>query len=322
MKRLVFPLLLAVSALCASVAPSRAQTSAADRFVSEGGFAVSDPDRVWDEINAALPGARAESVFLPAASLAPVPLALLALEASEPALERVRYRIRFGTRWIAEAPGGPPVPVGHVEVTRFNLGPAIRRQMVDAMGAEAVAGAEEFGVGPHVAWRLVTRPVMGHRAMVVAAGRMELDGEAAREEACFGTSCLDPAPALDTLVPWGGFGQVDADIRGEGEGGVLAPVQAAELLLGEVDHIEPGAAPGGASVPGWAIEAVLEANLGQDAGLDGAYRWGRLQDDSVAAGWQRVLSFATAAGGVETLRASAYECARGPGFAAPGEYCP
>ena len=314
--------LFAVSAVLAAGAPSIAHADPPAHFVSQDGFSAMDPDRVWNDVNAALPGSGAESVFLPAANTAPVPLALLALEAAEPALERVRYRLRYGTDWVEAMPSGAPQPVSYIEVTRFNLGPAIRQQMVDSIGADAVAGAEEFGVGPHVAWRLVTQPVMGNRAMVVAAGRMELSEEAAHAETCFGDPCLDTIPGLESLVAWSEMEPANADIQGAGAGGVLTPAQAVELLLGEVDSIESDAAPGEAAIADWAIEAVLEANLGQDAGLDGAYRWGGLLDDSVAAIWQRLVSFSMGAPEAEVMRASAYECARGPEFAEPGEYCP
>lgn len=324
MQTLLAALLAAVAAV-AGLAPLAARADPPARFVGEDGYVAVDPDRVWEDVNAALSQARPGSVFRPTATLGPIPVALAALDASEPALERVRYRLRYRTDHVESSPGGAARPVSHVEVVRFNLGPAVRQELVDSLGHEAVADARAFGVGPHVGWRLVTRPMMGNRAVVVAAGRMEIDGRAARDETCLGAPCLAAAPGIEAAAAWGEMepsGVESHEPFPPPVDGVVAPTMAVELLLGGIDGIESDAAPGEPAIPAWAIEAVVEVNLGQDVGLDAAYRQGGLRDDSVAAIWRRLASIATGSPEPEVFRATAQECARGDGFAPPGGLCP
>ena len=313
--------LVALSTILISAAAAALTASAepTTRFVSEGAYAPVDADGLWDRINASLPSRDPGATFLPAAGLGPVAVALQALEASEPALGRVRYRVRQGTDWGQSSAGGA-WPLSYVEVVRFNLGPALRQGLIDSLGTDAVAAAEEFGLGPHVGWRIVTRPVMGNRAIVVAAGRMELGEQEAADESCFGSPCVAAAPLIDGVVAWSDMAADPAGATGI-TADISLPLAVAGLLLGESDSIESQAEPGAPAVPAWAIEAVVEVNLGQDEGVDAAYRQGGLMDDSVAALWQRLAIFGT---GPEpaAFRANAYECRRGGGFAPPGGLCP
>lgn len=319
-----FALTSALAAAAATV-PSAVQAEPSSRFVGQDGYTAMDADRVWSELNDALAGDSRQSAMRPAGEIGPMPVAMLALQASEPGLERVRYRLRHGTDWVEPMAGRPPQAVNYVEVVRFNLGPSIRQELVDASRGEAVGDAEAFGVGPHVGWRFVTNTVMGNRAIISAAGRMELDDAAARAETCLGAPCLSTASAIEAMAPWSdmepasvtsGFQLVESG------GGVLPAAQAIELLLGEIDGIETDGAPGAPAIPDLVIEAVVETNLGQDLGLDSAYRWGGLLDDSTAAIWQRLASFDMGGPEPAVFRASAYECRRGSEFAEPGEYCP
>lgn len=141
-------------------------------------------------------------VNVPTSDIGAMPLAVLAVETMEEPLERVRYRLRYGVDWIEEVPGSARAPISYVEVIRFNLGPAIRQDLIESLGAEHVAGPEEFGVGAHVAWRFVTRPLMGNRATGVAAGRGVVPDEAARSFTCLGTPCLSPHTSIDDAAPW------------------------------------------------------------------------------------------------------------------------
>jgi len=302
-----------------------ASASPTEQFVNEGIFSPVDPDAVWDEINAGLSSSNPDSVFLPTADIGPMPLAMLAIAAMEAPLERVRYRLRYGVDWVEAMPGGAGVPISYLEVIRFNLGTAIREDLIESLGVENVAGPEEFGVGPHVAWRFVTQPLMGNRAIGVVAGRGEVPDDTARTFECLGLPCLSVHTSLDDAAPWSEMARSEVAPRAlfpEGVGGILSPAAAVELLLGEIDSIETDMAPDAPSMPGWAIEAVIEQNLGQDIGLDAAYRWGGLLDDSLAAIWERLASVAFGGAGPTVYGASAYECARGPDFAEPGTFCP
>jgi len=299
--------------------PVVAQESPAVRFVSQNGYAPVDPDTLSDDINAAISPADHDSVFLSTSDIGPMPLAVLATDTVELPLERIRYRLRYGTDWINAPPSAAPLPVSYIEISRFNLGPAIREDLIGSLGEDNVAGAAEFGVGPHVGWRLVTQPVMGNRAAIVAAGRMELNEQSAAQHTCLGSSCLDVGSVIEGVAPWGEMEPVAPD---GGSGEALAPYQAADLLVGEIDSIETDREPAAPSVPAWSIEAVIEVNLGQVDGSEMAYRWGGLLDDSVSAIWKRMAVLSMGGPDVMVFQAEAYECARGPHFAPPGAFCP
>lgn len=321
-------LLLAAMTVFSSPVTAAALDSLAADYVTQDGFTAVDADALWEELNTALTAAdQTESVFWPTASMGPMPLAMLALEVSEPPLDRTRYRLTYGVEWVEEPPRAAPIPVSFIEVTRFNLGPAIRQELVDALGEQPVADPSHFGLAPHSAWRLVTRPLMGNQAMVMAAGVREVSEDQALSMRCLGAPCLSTHGQIDALVPWDTLSPdpVDLDVPYTvSEHDVVTPVAAVDLLLGAItleytsEHRQPGDAP---SVPDTVIEAVVERNLGQDLNLDAAYRWGGLLDDSVAAIWQRLVSFPTGTE-VEIFTADAYECARGPKFPEPGQYCP
>lgn len=313
-----------------AITPSLAHAnSPAAQFVSESGYEAVNADTVWQEINNAL-RAQASSLFQPAAELGPIPLSVQALDALEPALERTRYRVRYGVDWVApneqtDSAGGQPVPVSYIEVTRFNLGPALREDLIKSLGQANVADEQAFGVGPHTSWRFVTRPIMGNRAMIVSAGRTEIDDKAARNEMCLGSPCLDIASVINGAAPWSEMQAVEPRPSSPLAGSpqlMTSPAAAINQLLGDVDSIEVDRPAGAPSRPDWSIEAVIESNLGQDIGTDAAYRWGNLLDDSIGTLWQRLSTIGMGAEQPTVFRAEAFECIRGPAFAAPGEFCP
>src|SRR5699024_6630067 len=133
-------------------------------FVSGQDYQAQAVEKVNDAIAGALEPADGPSVFLPSGTLDPFVKAVLALEQAEAPLGRVRVRLRYGQDLITAPPAMSLVLVSFGQIERFNLGPPIRAELVQVHGAEKVAAAAEFGGGPHVAWRLVTRPVMGHQA--------------------------------------------------------------------------------------------------------------------------------------------------------------
>lgn len=294
-------------------------------FVSENAFQAANPDTAWQSVNEALAASGAPSALSPAANLGPMPMALFALETIEPPLERVRYRLRYGVRWVQQPPAADPVPFSYIEVIRFNLGPAIRQELVQALGEENVADAAQFGAGPHVGWRFVTRPLMGNRAMIAAAGRREFNARAAGGLNCFAVSCLATASNIDTAAPWSEPAPDNTDdsrlALPEGMASMSATA-AIHRLLGAIDNLETIESREGHMHPEWLIEAVVERNLGQDDGLDAAYRLGGLMDDSVKAIWERSMAFPEGAGNMQYFSARADECARGPDFAPPGQFCP
>src|SRR5690606_4353969 len=118
---------------------------------------------------------------------------LLLIDSMEEPLSRVRYMVRYGQMIRDDA------PLSFVTVERYNFGPIIRRQVVDAYGEENADEPEAFGVGPHVAWRIVTMPLMGQAAAVVEAARREIGDEEAGALDCAGRLCLSYDPALDEI---------------------------------------------------------------------------------------------------------------------------
>ncbi|HSH27185.1 MAG TPA: hypothetical protein VK972_05400, partial [Wenzhouxiangella sp.] len=183
-------------------------------FVSGQGYQVQTVEKVNDAIEGALEIADGSSVFLPSGMLDPFVKAVLALDQTEGRLERVRFRLRYGQDEASAPPAAAPVPVSFVQIERFNLGPAVREALVQAHGAENVAAAAEFGVGPHVSWRLVTRPVMGQQADIVAVSRREISDADARAQTCFHAPCLSTAPVIKQAAPWSAMEatELEADV--------------------------------------------------------------------------------------------------------------
>lgn len=316
----------AAALLMAMSVATPVSASPVTRFVSESGYQPVDAEAVWQQINDAL-RSDPDKLFQPGAELGPIPLSVFALDTLDPPLERTRYRVRYGVDWVMppEGSAGGPVPVSYIEVARFNIGPAIRQDLVESLGKESVADAKAFGVGPNTSWRFVTQPIMGNRAMIMAAGRTEIDDQAARNEMCLGSPCMGLASVIDSAAPWSDMQpaqtKAGAPLVTDPQQ-VVAPAIAINQLLGEVDSIETDRPAGTPAQPDWSIEAVIESNLGQDLGIEAAYRWGNLLDDSIGTLWQRLATFGTGDDQPAVFRAEAFECNRGPAFAAPGEYCP
>lgn len=312
--------------LCAAPLPGLASPgSPANAFVSQDGYTAVNPDAAWQSVNEALAASSAPSALSPAANLGPMPLAIVGLDSNETALERVRYRLRYGVRWTQQPPAADPVPLSYIEVIRFNLGPAVRQELVQALGAENVADAAQFGLGAHVGWRFITQPLMGNRAVIVAAGRREFSDATAHKQSCFGAPCLATASNIDRAAPWSEPAPDETnDSRPALPEGMapMSPAAAIQRLLGAIDSLETVETPDDGAHPEWLIEAAVERNLGQDDSLDAAYRLGGLMDDSVKAIWERSIAFPDGAGNVQYFSARADECARGPDFAPPGQFCP
>lgn len=163
---------------------------ASEAFVAAVGFRSVDVDSLSDAVWYSAKRFRAQpptAVRQPDANLDPLTKAMLTVDAREPALERARYRISYSLLADAEI---PEHALAVVEVTRFNLAPAMRRQLIENYGAENVGkpGAEQRVA--HVSWRFVTRATQGQRADIVAAARREWSDSAAARMDCLGQPCL------------------------------------------------------------------------------------------------------------------------------------
>lgn len=155
---------------------------------------------------------------------------LLILEAQEFELPHVRYHIHYSENTDTEI---PELTHSYIEVTRYNLGPTLRNDLLQHLDAGNVADVSEFGVGPHVSWRFAMAPVMGMQADVIYAARKEIPDSYAQQTMCFSQSCLSleatELPSTQThilerplLSP--------AKYRAESAYGVLQPARMLEEL--------------------------------------------------------------------------------------------
>lgn len=305
--RIRLSLALAVLAAC-PVSPAHADSAddAATSFVKAKGFEVfTDTAVLADILDMALADtgkARKD------ADVTAVEKALLLLEANERFVPRARYAARIGIAFHGE------IPVSFVEVERYNLGPLIWQETVDAYGAENTAPVEEFGEGPHVIWRIATQPNTKAAAILLAASRREIgDGEAAVRD-CVARTCLslDPiefmtewsqAPAFDIAMPALAYGnQVaageeddgssTADFEGQQSTALAALQLSAAARLASVN--ETGVMWTAEPLQGFGpdkpfAEYAIDRNLGQDLGSEGILRVAPMDGD-LGERWVRIAA--------------------------------
>lgn len=234
------------------------------------------------------------------ADVTAVEKALLLLEANESFVPRTRYVARIGIAFSGD------IPVSFVEVERYNLGPALWQETIDAYGAENTAPLEEFGEGPHVIWRVATQPNTTASAMLLAASRREVAGADASTRDCIGRACLslDPielmtewskAPPFDMEMPQLAYDLQPAAGEDEGDAGEEDPFEAQQSTA--LMALQLAAAAGLAHVGGdgvmWTAEPsekfgpdapfaefVIDRNLGQDIGSEGILRVAAMDGDA------------------------------------------
>lgn len=324
-----------MAALLTGTAPSASAQSYGTDLLKElsarfmEGYDTRDPLQVLDQVLATLePESSHSSPFLPSAQIRPLTMAVLALEAAEGVRDRVRYRISYGIEQFPDQPNNIPYPLSFIQVDRFSLGSAIRQNTIVSYGVEHVGALEAFDVGPHVSWRLVTRPVQGTRSDIIAAGRTELSRSQAKTMTCLASPCLSPVMELESAAPWGGADETPLSpdpvpfqlVRSD----LLTPAAAVDELTRNSDFGEAGRFREPPALPDPFLEAVIEINLAQDSVLDAALRRGRGMDDSVAAIWRRLIIMPSGANArtPTAYRSMAYECQRGPRFPPEGGLCP
>lgn len=285
------------------------------------GFDAVDVDSLEAAVRNHL--ADADAATASASHLSPLPLAITAVEAVEGRLERSRYQL--GVRLIHVQHASYPYPVSNVLVSaeRYNLGPVVHAELVEELGADMVAPAEEFGVGPNTAWRFVMQPVPARQAVLVSASRKELSDEAAGAASCLYGECLSltwahgpeaweqvAAPPFEELAP--------GLVLPRGEWSLLEPeaMMAVVTALASFDLLAWEVSGPDTQI----VQAVVDLNLGQDFAVAATLREGHLLDDSLAAIWHQAIDLGWAGGESAYV---AYECRRGEdAFAPPGSYCP
>lgn len=289
------------------------------------GYTAVDEIALEGAIEDALPPT--DSVFLASGNLSPLAKALMALEISDGHLERTRHHVIVRVLQADQPPAADPVPMVFVQIDRYNLGPAIRSELVTELGEEYVAPAAEFGEGPHVSWRLVLRPIMGQQAAIFGAARAEANEDHAEAAVCLGVPCVLTSGGIEEIAVWHEMETVDLGDELESlaypglRDGLASPAAMLDLTAAQAYFNAYESEVSGSDLG--VAEFVIEVGLAQDQVIDVALRQGNLLDDSVSAIWQRLLALPSMDAVPEFYAAQAYECQRGDDdFSAPGEFCP
>lgn len=237
-----------------------------ERFPNQGS-AISNPDSRLDAITRGI----------------------LLFEGQEGVLPRVRYRVTYN---LASPPMHPEFVQEYVEVTRFNMGPTIRKDLAQYHEGQHLAPASEFGVGPHVSWRFVMAPMMGMRAGLFESSRRELSDAQAKVMDCLGESCLsmeDPAgPEGKWLTP------PDFDTAAPTYTAVLnfnsVPARVAEELMARIASEEEGLQAMVYDPATPRVTVVISKDVvGQDGVVNGMLFDSNVPDDAIASIWlQRI----------------------------------
>ena len=264
---------------------------AAQVFIAGNGFVEQSADELAGEhyyAERTFPSmaSSAASVFLPDADLDGLTRAILLLEAQEAELPHVRYQINYSNNTDTEV---PELKHDYIEVTRYNLGPARRVDVLQYVDAEHVASPVEFGVGPHVSWRFVMAPVMGMQANVLYAARKEVTDTAAQQAMCFTQPCLSldvpelPSGQVQALVP---ALLPPAIYRAESASTVTRPARVMQELWAEFKSDDP--LPYHRNIPQFTFVISMDV-VGQESSSVGTGLQNMVLDDAIAKVWlQRV----------------------------------
>lgn len=172
-------------------------------FIREPAYQPMDPALLTNEQyyanTFASPSAGPASIHLPDADLDPLSRSILLLEAQEPSLLHVRYQINFSVEASSEV---PEVQQAYVQVSRYNLGPAIHAELLESVPAGQVAPPAYFGVGPHLSWRFVLAPAQGMQAALMHASRREISAGQAQAADCLGQRCVSLSAHHEPDLDW------------------------------------------------------------------------------------------------------------------------
>ncbi|HZJ94104.1 MAG TPA: hypothetical protein VFD11_00780 [Thiopseudomonas sp.] len=243
-------------------------------------------DRYYSERNFPETASNLTSVFLPDTALDALTRSILLLEAQEAELPHVRYQINYSSHTHTEI---PELKHEYIEVTRYNLGPTRRADLLQYVDPEHVASPAEFGVGPHVSWRFAMTPIMGMRANVLYAARKEVSDTTAQQTMCFSHSCLSleapelPQGSSPELTP---VELAPAAYRADSPSGVARPARVMEALWAKMGTDDP--MPYHINKPQFIFVISMDV-VGQDSLSLGTGLQALVFDDAIAKVWlQRV----------------------------------
>lgn len=288
-------------------------------FVRQAGYTPVELDApFWDRYYKLLDawfqksGRRANpaSVSMPDSDMGPIEKAVRVLEAEDGKLPRVRYHIEYRRVTLPELDYWEPR--AHIQVTRFNLGPLLRREVVAAHGAENTASHEEFGIGPHVRWRFVIGPMQNQRSNPWAATRQVLSAAQAQAADCLDTPCLSTQPAEGPATGWKELDtppQFALPATGEFSDAAAAAGSVAGAGLGPSNDGYGEAVEGiGATAP--QLILVATDGLGSDPAVDVLAHEPAVMDDAIARLWTRRVEFVGGFGSVSWSQLPVYRPGR------------
>lgn len=265
--------------------------SQAQAFAMSGDYVMVDADSLTGDTYysadhfPALTGAQG-SIHWPDADLDALTRAVLLLDAREGPLPHVRYRLRYS---MNASPDYPELQHDYVEVTRFNLGPERRRDLLDYVAEEHVADAAQFGIGPHVSWRFALAPVMGMRAGLMVAARREVSDKQARAMDCLDQSCLSLVDAEGPPLDWNPMAspdQADVPYRGKSPLGSTRAAAVVQELWAALSAFGMDPLPYKPDQPQFIFVASIDVG-GQDASAHGMVQQAVVMDHSVQEIWTR-----------------------------------
>lgn len=276
-------------------------------FTGADGFDLQSADHLemelanlWLDDNAMSPGGL----------VGPIEKAMMIAEGAIPSV-RTRTAIAYGQ--IIDDEDGAPVPYSFIEVRHYNLGAVIHAETAEAYGEENTAEIAEFGLGDHMAWRFVFRPVMGHSAMLLDASSRVITDDDASDDDCNGVPCLDSGSSPDEVAQWqviNGKLPTWPPLYPTEANEVTAPAYAISQLavLGfwanaESGHYQWTGGEHPEAARGYEPYRFItvDRNLGQELAIDSVWRETALNDDSLAAISFRQIDIA---GDVTLMRAS------------------
>ena len=282
---------LSLTALALLTTATCATADWAERYVNAKGFQVVNADKLEGEryYSAARFPKKGASAFHPDADL-PAPVrAMLLMDSQEGALPHARYLINYQPTSEAATPDEVRA---YVDITRFNLGPAVRADLVDSVPPQHLADAKAFGVGPHVRWRFAMSPQRGMTAGLEAVSRMQISAQQAAAMDCLGQSCTRLEAAEGPKGPWKPQSLVKLPpsfARSTPQG--AAPASVVEHLLGQMGEDAQRSVPFVADAQ--RLTFVVSANAGgQEQLATGLARNALVFDDAVGMRWVRFFQVA------------------------------
>lgn len=179
--------------------------------------------------------------------------ALRQLDLRAPTPDVEMPRLRYHARIVPERDGG-----GRIELARYNLGDAVRREAIAEYGTGQVDAPKAFGVGPHVAWRFELSHKAADAPVPATPAPWRIGKSQAASNRCGAQPCLAlyDSAGLAAWRPLPPAPPTPSDAISADE---EPPAQITLALLSLLESRDTG---------NRALELVIDLNLGNDAGSE------------------------------------------------------